>query len=818
MKRFTLFLALCLTMIGTALAQTLPFEVSSAPVDGVWPAEGMHWYTIKNGNGNYLKGNATISENNIAKLKLDSSADDIHAVWCIVGDEANGYKFYNYKTKTFISMTNTGTNENSANNNTYAHLTDAEIAEEICNFELVQSFLNNKSGYWCIKAKGSNYSFWNQNEQASKKLTFWYTNQAIWGWGKNESNGTGDNGSGFQFTEVDPSADYLTVTYEYYINGKETVYTTRTVEEVQKNTAPAAPAVDYVTINSYDVATVGQNNGTVKVNCSENLPFVVTTDMNNPKYYGLKMHSNQVHALGYNSTDNTIKHDVLSNYGNATTFNQDDMWWYITGNLVDGFKLYNKAADTKSLSYASGDPQFSDTNADNTWSLHKSGANPEWYCFAKPDNNYMNLDLRDGINKVTFYDQKDAGSSMYFVQPADIAVTQALKDGSKDALVNAVGNYAYMKNDANRIAAQAAIAASQAEPLNMEKAKTAADIHTAMIATEQNTFGTGYYRIYSAQPGLFTNNKGIYFNGSKFVWGSIDNQTVEHILKVENGEKADAKPYVVYTCNHKKYMQGVGGASGNAKNSNKDGYFELVALEGGIQQKIVFGNGTVHALGHNNGAGAGSDLTGYDGGANSASAWYLVPATDIEVALHTVDGASYASVYLPFPVQSDGVTKLYTGVIDGNQLNMTEQTGVVPAEKGYVLCNTSAAATTTLTIGSEAGSISGSNDLQGTLTGITFGDRGSYLVLGQGNTSNGIGFFTPADAMASIGKNKAYLNASSVGSESAIALNFDDVTTGISLTEVNGENAPVYDLSGRRVQRTVKGGLYIQNGKKYIVK
>ena len=31
-------------------------------------------------------------------------------------------------------------------------------------------------------------------------------------------------------------------------------------------------------------------------------------------------------------------------------------------------------------------------------------------------------------------------------------------------------------------------------------------------------------------------------------------------------------------------------------------------------------------------------------------------------------------------------------------------------------------------------------------------------------------------------------------------------------------NAPIYDLSGRRVVNAVKGGLYIQNGKKFIVK
>ena len=58
MRRFTLFLALCLMCIGgTALAQSMPFKGSQAPDDGNWPAEGMHWYTIKNHNNHYLKVN-----------------------------------------------------------------------------------------------------------------------------------------------------------------------------------------------------------------------------------------------------------------------------------------------------------------------------------------------------------------------------------------------------------------------------------------------------------------------------------------------------------------------------------------------------------------------------------------------------------------------------------------------------------------------------------------------------------------------------------------------------------------------------------------
>ena len=95
-------------------------------------------------------------------------------------------------------------------------------------------------------------------------------------------------------------------------------------------------------------------------------------------------------------------------------------------------------------------------------------------------------------------------------------------------------------------------------------------------------------------------------------------------------------------------------------------------------------------------------------------------------------------------------------------------------------------------------------------------------MLGKGNTSNSIGFFAPSASLTSIAANKAYLNASDVasGESSAIALNFGGTSTAI-LDVVNGtleSNAPVFDLSGRRVMKTVKGSLYIQNGKKFIAR
>ena len=109
--------------------------------------------------------------------------------------------------------------------------------------------------------------------------------------------------------------------------------------------------------------------------------------------------------------------------------------------------------------------------------------------------------------------------------------------------------------------------------------------------------------------------------------------------------------------------------------------------------------------------------------------------------------------------------------------------------------------------------------MQGTNTVITLADntRANYLVFGKDKDSNAVGFYAPSASVKKIPANKAYLNASAL-SNAAIALNFNGTTTGVNTVVLgeNGVNAPVFDLSGRRVAVPVKGGVYIQNGKKFI--
>lgn len=70
--------------------------------------------------------------------------------------------------------------------------------------------------------------------------------------------------------------------------------------------------------------------------------------------------------------------------------------------------------------------------------------------------------------------------------------------------------------------------------------------------------------------------------------------------------------------------------------------------------------------------------------------------------------------------------------------------------------------------------------------------------------------------------NKAYYVYNSTTSAKSLVFRFDDdnISTGISLPETieTSGDAVIYDLSGRRVAGTAKKGVYIRNGKKYIVK
>lgn len=248
------------------------------------------------------------------------------------------------------------------------------------------------------------------------------------------------------------------------------------------------------------------------------------------------------------------------------------------------------------------------------------------------------------------------------------------------------------------------------------------------------------------------------------------------------------------------YLANVAGGKGNTTSLNAGGADYTVSVSDAPAFEILDGGMPVQEEVNQN-------LNWwYDSDGNAK--WYLIEATDIEVALNNAGEASYATTYLPFSVSAAEGAELYTGELNGNVMNLTKSHTGVAAKQGIVLVGESSATKAVLTIGE--GKATG-NGLEGTLAPKTV-EASAVLTLGKSGTE--VGFFTFTGTQ--IGANKAYVEKA--GGASAVMINFGEVTGIENAVAPEAANAPLYDLSGRRVVKAVKGGLYIQNGKKFIAR
>lgn len=209
---------------------------------------------------------------------------------------------------------------------------------------------------------------------------------------------------------------------------------------------------------------------------------------------------------------------------------------------------------------------------------------------------------------------------------------------------------------------------------------------------------------------------------------------------------------------------------------------------------------------------------------NGACFLFLEPV--FTVNLNTNDNlvASFATLALPFDFKvassNTNDAKLYSGAYNASTgtLDMTAVEGVVPASAGVVIKSDNKAANIVLTANTKyAATALTDNQLVGTTEEIAFSELTDKLVFGV-TTQNHVGFYA-AGGSAALPANRAYLPTSVLGGEKAVAMNFGGDVTGINaVVKADKANAAIYDLTGRRVTRTVKGGLYIQNGSKFVAR
>ena len=554
------------------------------------------------------------------------------------------------------------------------------------------------------------------------------------------------------------------------------------------------------------------NGTTVTIELTENLPFVYAADYASiTKWYYLKFDSDNNFYLHHDAGQNHI--DLSSK--SVDVNNKDIYSWAFVGNPFDGYQIVNKGAGEGYI-LSSSTTMAGSTGAD-TWPVMTAtpvpeGNNTHWIPTASThatngfflaQKGYASNRLNNR-GKLAYWTGGAGTGSTFVVELRDMtgrADLQTLVDevvAANYTAGDAIGYYTQTTVDAVNVAltnAKSALEGEMNEALSAEH-QTAIRAAVAALVVNMPTSGA-YYRLKNVY-----RNKYVSANASGRVPVDADNSNASLIWTLEqNGSN-----YTIKNLNYGNlgYMKAPGG--GNELVSATDATAYTLKPFGDGQFALLEGNNNLVIYGGGNIGVWWNSEKGSDG------AWIIEPATELDV---TVTEAGYATLNLPFDVTlpNTGVKAYAVETVEGGYASLVDKTDI-PANQGAIL---EGAGTHTLTI-APATSDWSKNLLLGTNVNTEITDEAYVL----GNGSDGVGLYK---ALMTEGKwlnnaNKAYLPASVVTVAGAKALRFNfGGTTAIESVLNNGidANAAIYDLSGRRVEKAVKG-IYIQNGKKIIVK
>lgn len=492
--------------------------------------------------------------------------------------------------------------------------------------------------------------------------------------------------------------------------------------------------------------------------------------------------------------------------------------WCIVGNDADGYKLYNKGeGTTKVLGVGSWAKMYDVTGSEDvtkSFDFANSTATANAKCVkfhGKTDGDYWwNNNDGNGACHLSYW--KDAerstvatsGNAFYF-----IPVTS-----SENAEWETSVFWGTTKVDRFKIIPGVSEACSN--ELSAWDANKTKENEAAFVSKLGEYLNKTYYRITNCKD----DHKVLAADNTKAA-------CVENAQKMSNASTLwklipfEDRGVKLYNANVEAYLADLVAPPSDQSNpvtpmnadKTQGGLYNISVNTNENVKGFVLRDGDNHRMNIENGGGI--DYWEGQSGYYKQVTWTIEVANELEVALNTVNGKSYATTYLPVGVSAVKDAKAYVAAVPENNETVMTEAASFGAKTGVLLVSDNAAEKAVLTIGDGT---SVESALSGTLLAkdIT-NSRTNYLVFGKNkDNANEVGFFEPSTSVTSIPANRAFFEGVA---SAAIALNFGGNVTAIDQVVNNANvNAPIFDLAGRRVVKAAKGGLYIQNGKKYIVK
>lgn len=772
MKKFTFLLTLLFAFIGvTSHAQDV-FRTSDAPSATDW-AENTTWYKITL-KGGYLSTSDVNENGYLYANKTTEPFADEGSWWCIVGDNETGYKFYNKAAGVNKVL---GVSKMDQDGKARAEMCDVNSTKLATNF--VSNTNGNTNNVFYFKEKNSNV----------------YVNQRDGFFSNWTGGGNGDGGSAFRFYETSITIENTKV--------KALLHTSITNAKAVEGTAPGQYTTEKIQAAQkvYDATT--STTADLAKAISELTP-------NNPVagvLYRL--------VSAYDGFENTqhVKKTIYAKgnsmmWGTEATSNPTEYWLFEP--TANGFYLKNAATHA----YVNTAAQLQNTTSrvvTISWPLKdgkpvaniRTGNDSPFHAGGHNSGAGVSSSLMGYGN----FGSETGGASAWYIVPATLENVHTITGESATAAypsnesADQVGLYSAkdVKNYANECN-------NLTTATSLDNAVEA--FNNLNVPTVISFSNNKYYRFVNVATSTDGNENTLGSKDGKAFCSTATNKNIDYVWQVLSAENGK------YNLKHATglYLQQVqnGTNAQTALGGNKHNY-ELRNTKAGVFKLYSDGNGRPAQVEK------ATSNANYINGWDTNSEWKILEVNYVDVPMNSAGEQKVATTCLPFDASNVEGAEVYTGKLNDakNVLNMTKLEGGIPANQGVVLVGTADKAT--ITIGATTATI-GENDLRGTIANIAFTDdapRTNYLVFGKnGETA---GFYAPSASVASIPANKAYLETSAL-STAAIALNFNGTTTGVNTVVLgeNGVNAPVFDLSGRRVAAPVKGGVYIQNGKKFI--
>lgn len=505
--------------------------------------------------------------------------------------------------------------------------------------------------------------------------------------------------------------------------------------------------------------------------------------------------------------------------------NNPEQYWKISGDLENGYTLQNyHFGDKKYLSTGDGDATGNGARS----SLVDEGSASK-YTFNYLGDEQFNIFRKDAKKPLHCANQADGWEQSSLttwegglntasawklvkleeVEAAKISLNSALNGvaGNMTVADNAIGS------NPGQVSTELTLDELKAKVNTLNDAATTAK--TAVADTDISAMETAYQPLVAAKVAVPTANA-VAANKYYRLKGSVSNKyavatapSTQMTMAALGDDNTSATIFYLsgnkllsydngYYVNETREIGALGNASTwNIANSNKLGTLTFKATAG-----VTGGNGIW--MYDNN-----TKVDRFGNSDKDNCKWYLETVTTLPVK---VSAAGYATLYAPVALTIPADVEVYTAAFEDSRVVLTSvDGGVIPANKGVVI--KAAAGTYNFDITTTEKTIE--SELTGNIaTATVAADQAAYIL---GKNAEAVGFYKLNGTDRTIKGGRAYYVAPS---GEAAAFLFNGTATGIEAIEaaLNDVNAPIYDLSGRKVANAVKGGVYIKNGKKFIVK